>query len=49
MLDRSIPTMEALLHSNPISEMKDMTSDVLQALKDLFPKKNFKPCLWAQF
>jgi hypothetical protein len=33
MLDRSIPTREALVHSIPISEVKDMTSDVLQALK----------------
>jgi hypothetical protein len=33
MLDRSIPTREALVHSIPISEVKDMKSDVLQALK----------------
>ena len=33
MLDRSIPTREALVHSIPISEVKDMTSDVLWALK----------------
>jgi hypothetical protein len=26
MLDRSIPTREALVHSIPISEVKDMTS-----------------------
>jgi hypothetical protein len=32
MLDRSIPTREALVHSIPISEVKDMKSDVLQAL-----------------
>jgi hypothetical protein len=49
MLDRSIPTKEALVHSIPISELKDMKSDVLQALKGSFSKKNFEPCLQAQF
>jgi hypothetical protein len=40
MLDRSILTREALVHSIPISEVKDMTSDVLWALKaSLFGKK----------
>jgi hypothetical protein len=40
MLDRSIPTKEALVHFIPISEVKDMKSDVLQALKgSLFEKK----------
>jgi hypothetical protein len=33
MLDRSIPTSEALVHSIPISEVKDMKCDVLWALK----------------
>jgi hypothetical protein len=33
MLNRSIPTREALVHSIPISEVKDMKSDVLRALK----------------
>jgi hypothetical protein len=33
MLDRSIRTREALVHSIPISEVKDMKSDVLWALK----------------
>jgi hypothetical protein len=34
MLDRSIPTREALVHSILISEVKDITkSDVLRALK----------------
>jgi hypothetical protein len=33
MLDRSIPTREALVHSIPICEVKDMKSDVLRALK----------------
>ena len=33
MLDRSIPTREALVHSIPISEVKDMKSDILRALK----------------
>jgi hypothetical protein len=32
MLDRSIPKREALVHSIPISEVKDMKRDVLQAL-----------------
>jgi hypothetical protein len=48
MLDRSIPTREALVHSIPISEVKDMKSDVLQALKAFLSKKNFEPCLRAQ-
>jgi hypothetical protein len=40
MLDRSIPTREALVHFIPISEVKDITSDVLRALKaSLFEKK----------
>jgi hypothetical protein len=33
MLDRSIPKREALVHSIPISEVKDMKTDVLPALK----------------
>jgi hypothetical protein len=33
MLDRSIPTREALLYFIPISEVKDMKNDVLRALK----------------
>jgi hypothetical protein len=37
MLDRSILIREALVHSIPISEVKDMKSDVLQA--SLFEKK----------
>jgi hypothetical protein len=49
MLNRSIPTREVLVHSIPISEVKDMKSDVLQALKAFFSKKNFEPCLRAQF
>jgi hypothetical protein len=32
MLDRSISTREALVHSIPISEMKDIKSDLLRAL-----------------
>jgi hypothetical protein len=40
MLDRSINTRKALVHSIPISEVKDMKSDVLWALKgSLFEKK----------
>jgi hypothetical protein len=39
MLDRSICTREALVHSIPISEVKDMKSDVLRALKASLSKK----------
>jgi hypothetical protein len=39
MLDSSIPTSKALVHSIPISEVKDMKSDVLQALKGSLSKK----------
>jgi hypothetical protein len=49
MLDRSIHTKEALVHSIPISEVKDMKNDVLRALKASLSKKNFEPCLWVQF
>jgi hypothetical protein len=49
MLDRSIYTREALVHSIPISEVKDMKSDVLRALKASLSKKNFEPCLRVQF
>jgi hypothetical protein len=49
MLDRSIPTRKALVHSIPISEVKDMTGDVLRALKAFLSKRNFGPCLRAQF
>jgi hypothetical protein len=33
ILDRSIPTREALVHSILINEVKDMKIDVLRALK----------------
>jgi hypothetical protein len=50
MLDRYMSTRKALVHSIPISEVKDMKSDALRALKAfLFEKKNFEPCLRAQF
>jgi hypothetical protein len=50
MLDRSIRTRKALVHSIPISEVIDMKSEVLQALKgSLSEEKNFEPCLRAQF
>jgi hypothetical protein len=49
MVDRSIRTRKALVHSSPISEVKDMKSDVLWALKASLSKKNFEPCLQAQF
>jgi hypothetical protein len=47
MLNRPIPTREALVHSILISEVKDMKSDVLRALKASLSKKNFEPCLRA--
>jgi hypothetical protein len=40
---------EALAHSIPISEVKDMKTDVLRALNASHSKKNFEPCLRAQF
>jgi hypothetical protein len=49
MLNRSIPTREALVHSISISEVKDMKSDVLRALKASRSENNFELCLWAQF
>jgi hypothetical protein len=39
MLDKSIPTREALVHSIHISKMKDMKSDVLRALKIFLSEK----------
>jgi hypothetical protein len=39
MLDRSIPTRKALIHSIPISEVKDMASDLLRALKASLSQK----------
>jgi hypothetical protein len=39
MLDRSIPTRKALVHSILISEVKDVRTDVLWALKASFSKK----------
>jgi methionine synthase II (cobalamin-independent) len=39
MLDRSIRTRKALVHSIPISEVKDMKSYVLRALKGFFSEK----------
>jgi hypothetical protein len=46
---RSIPTRKALIYSIPISEVKDMKSDVLRASTATLYKKNFEPCLRAQF
>jgi hypothetical protein len=45
MLNRSIPTRKALVHSIPISEVKDMKSDVLRALKASLSKKK----VWTLF
>jgi hypothetical protein len=45
MLDRTIPTREALIHSILISEVKDMKSDVLRALKAFLSEKK----LWTLF
>jgi hypothetical protein len=39
MLDRSIHTRKALVHSIPISEVKDMKNDVLRALKGYLSEK----------
>jgi hypothetical protein len=39
MVDRSIRTRKALVHSIPISEVKDMKSDVLRALNGFFSGK----------
>jgi hypothetical protein len=39
MVDWSIHTRKALVHSIPISEVKDMKSDVLRALKGSFSGK----------
>jgi hypothetical protein len=44
ILDRPIPIREAFVHSVPISEVKDMKTSVLQALKASLSKKNFEPC-----
>jgi hypothetical protein len=38
MVDRSIHTRKALVHSIPINEVKDMKSDVLQAQKRFLSK-----------
>jgi hypothetical protein len=40
MVDRSIHTRRALVHPIPISEVKDMKSDVLRALKGSLSEKN---------
>jgi hypothetical protein len=39
MLDRSIRTRKALVHFIMISEVKDMKSDVLRALKGFLSEK----------
>jgi hypothetical protein len=39
MLDRSIPTKKALIHSIPIREVKDKKSDVLWILKAFLSKQ----------
>jgi hypothetical protein len=45
MLDRSVSTWEALVHSILIDEVKNMTSDVLQALSAFLSEKK----LWTFF
>jgi hypothetical protein len=40
MLDRSIPSREALVHSIQISEVIDMKIEVLRALKGSLSEKN---------
>jgi hypothetical protein len=49
MLDRSIHIKEALFHTIPFSEVKDMKSNISWALKASLSKKNFEPYLRAQF
>jgi hypothetical protein len=49
MLDRSIYIREALFHTIPFSDVKDMKSNILWALKASFLKKNFESYLQAQF
>jgi hypothetical protein len=39
MVERSLRTRKALVHSIPISEVKDMKSDVLWALKGSLSEK----------
>jgi hypothetical protein len=39
MVESSICTRKALVHSIPIGEVKDMKSDVLQALKESLSEK----------
>jgi hypothetical protein len=39
MLNRYISRREALIHSIPIGEVKDMKSEVLPTLKASLPKK----------
>ena len=45
MLDRSIHIKEALFHTIPFSEVKDMKSNISWALKASLFKKNFEPYL----
>jgi hypothetical protein len=45
MLDRSIPTRKTVVHSIPISIVKDMKSDVLRALKASLSEKKRKETL----
>jgi hypothetical protein len=45
MVDRSIRTRKALVHSIPISEVKDMKSDILGAMKESLSEKK----LWTLF
>jgi hypothetical protein len=49
MVDRSIRTRKALVHSIPISEVKDMKTDILRAVKASHFEKKIEPCLRAQF
>jgi hypothetical protein len=39
MVDKSIRTRKTLVHSIPISEVKDMKNDVLRALKVFLSEK----------
>ena len=49
MVDRSIHTRKALVHSILIGEVKDMKNDVLQALKRSLSEKNSRKKNYIDF
>ena len=48
MLDSFIPIREALVHSIPISEVKDMKNDVFMGSEGISSGKNFESYLQVQ-